>query len=80
MMQENSHCIHSSHNNFFVSQKGFQWLDQLADIEKLIKATRASHVTLQSLLLISQYTMHITVGSLSSVQAMTGNNTLYTPM
>lgn len=53
-----------SHNSFFVSQKGYQRLNKLVDIEKRIKAIRASHVTVQFLPLISQqHTMHTTVRS-----------------
>lgn len=53
-----------SHNSFFVSQKGFQRLNKLVDTATLIKATRASHVTMQFLPLLSQqHTMRMTVRS-----------------
>jgi len=53
-----------SHNSFFVSQKGYQRLNKLVDTVTLIKAARASHVTVQFLPLISQqHTMHTTVRS-----------------
>jgi len=50
--------------------------DFLVDPEKHVAATRKINVTLQFLPLISQqYTVHTMIGSLSSVQSMTGNNT-----
>jgi hypothetical protein len=53
-----------SRSSFFISQKGYQGLNKFFDIEKLIKGTRASLVTLQFLPLISQqHTMHTTVRS-----------------
>jgi hypothetical protein len=49
MMLKNAHCVHSSHNSFFVVQKGYQWLSQLVDIEKLIKATPTHFIAEQNL-------------------------------
>lgn len=56
---------------------GREWL---VDNEKLIKATRIDHVTLQFLPLAvpQQYMLHTVVGSLS-VQYKTGNNMLQPP-
>jgi hypothetical protein len=55
--------------------------EYLVDPEKHAAATRKINVTLQFLPLISQqYTAHTMIGSLSSVQSMTGNNTHYSSM
>jgi hypothetical protein len=68
-----------SHNSFFVSQKGCQRLNKLVNTATLIKATRASDVTMQFLPISQQHTMHTTVRT-SSVQAIIGNNTHHTPV
>ena len=55
--------------------------EYLVDLEKHVAATRKINVTLQFLPLISQqYRAHTMIGSLSSVQSMTGNNTHYSSM
>jgi hypothetical protein len=55
--------------------------EYLVDPEKHVAATRKVNVTLQILPLISQhYTAHTMIGSLSSVQSMTGNNTHYSSL